>query len=43
MASFITNVMDDGKIDMMQIYEVAHKMVNNQIENSIIAVSKMEV
>ncbi len=43
MASFITNVMDDGKIDMAQIYEVAHKMVNNQIENSIIAVSKMEV
>ena len=43
MESFITNVKDDGKIDMTQIYEVAHKMVNNQIENSIISVSKMEV
>lgn len=42
MEAFITNVLDDGKIDMAQIYEVAHKMVNNQVENSIIDVSKME-
>lgn len=42
MESFIANAVDDGNIDMTQIYEVAHKMVNNQIENSIVTVSKME-
>lgn len=39
---FSLNVLDDGKVMMEQIFEAAHRMINNQIENSIIAVSKME-
>lgn len=39
---FSMDVLDDGKVMMDQIFEAAHRMINNQIENSIIAVSKME-
>lgn len=31
---------DDGYIDMKQIFEKAHQMCNNQIENSLISLSK---
>lgn len=39
---FILKAKDDEIIDLKMIYELAHKMINNQIENTLISVSKME-
>lgn len=39
---FIEQFKADSFIDMQQIFEVAHRMTNNQIENSIISLSKRE-
>ncbi len=41
MESFAIDVLDEGRIDMGQIYFIAQKMVNNQIENSLISISKV--
>ena len=37
--TFINNVVDDTRIDMTQIFEVAQMLINNQLENTLIAVS----
>ena len=39
---FINSAKDDSGIDMSLIYEMAHRMTNNQIENSLISLSKYE-
>ena len=39
---FINKAIDDGKVVMEYIFEMAQKMINNEIENSIIRISKME-
>lgn len=39
---FIRLAKDQELIDMSMIFELAHKMVNNQIENSLISLSKYE-
>ena len=39
---FILDVLDDNKIDMNQIFYMAQVMVNNQIENSLITISRCE-
>ena len=39
---FINKAIDDGKVIMEYIFVIAQKMLNNEIENSIIRISKME-
>lgn len=39
---YCQDVKDDGCILIDKIYETAHKMINNQIEHSIIVASKYE-
>lgn len=39
---FINSAKDNEIIDMPIIFEMAHKMINNQIENSLISLSKYE-
>lgn len=42
MESFIVDVKDENRIDISQIFEQAQRIVNNQIEGSIIMISRTE-
>ena len=37
---FIKSAKDDSVVNLSVIYDMAHKMINNQIENSLISLSK---
>lgn len=39
---FIKSAKDDSVVNLSVIYDMAHKMINNQIENSLISLSKYE-